>query len=417
MSRLGGIGEAFADRNFRIYSVGSITSWITYYIQDIAFSWVTWEVTHSALWLAVVAGITTVASIVLIPIGGVFADRYDRFILARLAYAFDLLKTIVLTILAFLQLIDIRVICVAAFLHGVIHSFSIPAAYGMMPRFVSPTRLASAIAVSSAYSQFAIFAGPAIAGWILVHGGAPYAFLTNVIGYVMYFISTFLLVTPEGYKQSKVQRKSLREDVLVGVTYIAGHKGLVALLMLVLVGDAISMAVYRLMPAYSANVLLSGAGTLAALYGAAGIGATCAALWLAYGGAGKISATRVLWAVLTVAVSVALLAAGMSIAVSLVAMLLFGFAQETRRTGTVSMIQMSIDDAQRGRVLSSMFLFSQIAGGLGTLAVGLSAQDFGLKLPMMAAACMLAIVWLWTFRRRQTIAQSFADHGSSSVSQ
>ncbi len=417
MSRLGGIGDAFADRNFRIYSVGSIASWITYYIQDIAFSWVTWEVTHSTVWLAVVAGITIVATIVFIPIGGVFADRYDRFNMERIAYACDLLKTIILTILAFLQMIDITVICIAALLHGVIHSFSIPAAYGKMPRFVSPARLASAIAVSSAYSQFAIFAGPAIAGWILLHGGVFYAFLANVIGYVIYFISTFFLRTPDGYKQSKVERKSLREDVLVGVTYIASHKGLVALLMLVLVGDAISMAVYRLMPAYSADVLLSGAGTLSALYGAAGIGATCAALWLAHGGAGKISTTRVLWAVLSVAASVALLAAGFSVFASLAAMLLFGFAQETRRTGTVSMIQMSVDDAQRGRVLSSMFLFSQIAGGLGTLVVGLSAQDLGLKLPLFAAAGSLAIVWLWTFRRRQTIAQSFADHGSSSVSQ
>ncbi len=417
MSRLGGIGDAFADRNFRIYSVGSITSWITYYIQDIAFSWVTWEVTHSTLWLAVVAGITTVASIVLIPIGGVFADRYDRFNLMRIAFVFDLLKTIVLTILAFLHMIDIRVICVAAFLHGVIHSFSIPAAYGMMPRFVAPARLASAIAVSSAYSQFAVFAGPALAGWILLHGGAAYAFLSNVIGYILYFISTFLLVTPQDYKQSQVERKSLREDVLVGVSYIAGHKGLMALLLLVLVGDAIAMAVYKLLPAYSANVLLSGAGTLAALYGGAGIGATFAALWLAHGGAGKISTTRVVWAVLCIALSVMLLAAGVSVTVSLAAMILFGFALETRRTGTVSLIQMSIDDAQRGRVLSSMFLLSQIAGGLGTLAVGLSAQDFGLKLPMFVVAGGLAIVWLWTFRQRQTIAQSFAAHGSSSVSQ
>jgi MFS family permease len=417
MSRLGGIGEAFADRNFRIYSVGSITSWITYYIQDIAFSWVTWEVTHSTVWLAVVAGITTIAAILFIPIGGVFADRYDRFNMMRIAFAFDLLKTIVLTLLAFMHMIDVRVICVAAFLHGVIHSFSIPAAYGMMPRFVSPARLASAIAVSSAYSQFAIFAGPALAGWILLHGGAAYAFLVNVIGYVIYFISTFFLTTPEGYKQSKVERKSLREDVLVGVTYIAGHKGLIALLMLVLVGDAIAMAVYKLMPAYSANVLLSGAGVLAALYGAAGIGATGAALWLAHGGARRISTTPVLWAVLSVAISVALLATGVSFTVSLAAMLFFGFAQETRRTGTVSMIQMSIDDAQRGRVLSSMFLFSQIAGGLGTMAVGLSAQDFGLRLPMFAAAGILAIAWLWTFRRRKAITHSFVDHGSSSVSQ
>ncbi|MFX8747395.1 hypothetical protein ABTM31_20930, partial [Acinetobacter baumannii] len=79
----------------------------------------TWEVTHSTVWLAVVAGITTIAAILFIPIGGVFADRYDRFNMMRIAFAFDLLKTIVLTLLAFMHMIDVRVICVAAFLHGV----------------------------------------------------------------------------------------------------------------------------------------------------------------------------------------------------------------------------------------------------------------------------------------------------------
>ena len=75
---LGSIGEAFADRNFRIYSVGSITSWITYFIQDITFSWRAWETTKSTVWLAVVAGLTTAATIVFIPPGGVLADRYVR---------------------------------------------------------------------------------------------------------------------------------------------------------------------------------------------------------------------------------------------------------------------------------------------------------------------------------------------------
>ena len=29
--RLGGIGDALADRNFRIYTIGSITSWISFF--------------------------------------------------------------------------------------------------------------------------------------------------------------------------------------------------------------------------------------------------------------------------------------------------------------------------------------------------------------------------------------------------
>jgi MFS family permease len=144
MRTFGGIGEAFADRNFRIYSIGSITSWITYFVQDIAFSWTAWEATKSTTWLAVVAGLTTLATIVFVPVGGVFADRYDRFDMVRVAYAFDFLKSIVLTVLAATHSVDIYVICAAAFLHGLIHSFSIPASYGMMPRFVSRERLSPA---------------------------------------------------------------------------------------------------------------------------------------------------------------------------------------------------------------------------------------------------------------------------------
>ena len=70
---LGGIADAFADRNFRIYSIGSIISWITYFIQAIAFSWTAWEASHSTAWLAVVSLLTVSATVVFIPIGGVLA--------------------------------------------------------------------------------------------------------------------------------------------------------------------------------------------------------------------------------------------------------------------------------------------------------------------------------------------------------
>ncbi len=52
---LGGIGDAFADRNFRIYSIGSILSWLSFFVQMVAMSWTTWELTHSTTWLAIIA--------------------------------------------------------------------------------------------------------------------------------------------------------------------------------------------------------------------------------------------------------------------------------------------------------------------------------------------------------------------------
>lgn len=405
---LGGIGQAFADRNFRIYSIGSIISWITYFVQAIAFSWATWEITHSTTWLAVVALLDVSANVLFLPIGGVLADRHDRFRMVRIAYAFDCLKTLVLAILAFSGHLNLVALCIAAVLHGLIHSFSVPASFGMLPRFVSRERLSAAIGVNASYTQFAIFAGPAVAGWILVHWGIAVAFSVNVAGYVIYFATLSFLRTPADFRQAKAPVRSVRQDIVEGAKYIRGHKGLSMLLVLVLVGDAISGAITQMLPAYSDRVLGAGVGGMSLLFGAAGLGATFAALWLAHGGAGRATPERVLWAVSGVAIAAGLLSAASHLAIAVGAMLLFGFSGETRRTGTVSIMQVSVEDTQRGRVMSTLFLFTRLASGLGTAAIGVSAQETGLRMPLLAAAGVLAIVWLLVFRKRKRIAASFA---------
>ena len=291
----GGIGRAFSDRNFRIYSVGSIISWTTYFIQNITFSWLAWDLTHSTTWLAIVSSATTITTILLLPLGGVLADRHDRFRILMIAYGVDWMKTAILAALALTGQLSVPLLCVSAVAHGIIHSFSIPANYGLLPRFVSKDALASAIGVSAAYTQLAIFAGPALAGWILVHWGAGPAFVTNTIGYLVYFWTAACLRTPEDYAQGRSARASIKSDFTDGMRYIAMHRGLSTLLMLVLCGDAIAASLNAMMPAYTTMILELGAGTMATMFSAAGLGATAAALWLAYGGLG--SATPVAGAV------------------------------------------------------------------------------------------------------------------------
>ena len=406
--RLGGIENAFSDRNFRIYSIGSITSWITYFIQNITFSWVAWDVTHSTTWLAVVSAATTVTSVLLLPLGGVLADRHDRLRILLGAYALDCAKAALLAGLALTGRLTLPILCVSAVAHGVIHSFSIPAAYGLLPRFVARDKLASAIGVAAAYTQFAIFAGPAVAGWILVHWGAGWAFVTNVVGYLVFFWTTLRLKTPAGYAQGKAASRSWKADFREGVDAIVNHRGLSALLLLVLTGDAIAASVNAMMPAYASVVLDLGAGTMASLFSAAGLGATAAALWLAYGGAGAATPSRVLWAVLGLAVAIYILAGATALAVALFGMATFGFFGETRRTGTVSLVQSHVNDAERGRVMSTLFLLTQIASTVGTLSVGLGANWIGLRLPLIVSATALTFVWLRVFRSRRAFLQALS---------
>jgi MFS family permease len=164
--RLGGIGEAFADRNFRIYSIGSVLSWLSFFVQAVAVSWTAWELTHSTTWLAAVALLDIAPNLIFIPLGGVLADRFDRYAIMMVSYVAALLQALALTVLAYGGLLSIGVLATLSFLHGLIHSFGIPATYGLLPRFIAREKLSSAIAVAAAFTQFAVFAGPALAGWI-----------------------------------------------------------------------------------------------------------------------------------------------------------------------------------------------------------------------------------------------------------
>jgi MFS family permease len=285
---LGGIAEAFGDRNFRWYSLGSILSWLSFFIQAVAVSWTAWDLTHSTTWLAIVALADATANIVLMPIGGVLADRGDRLRLLMIAYACATIQAAILTGLAFFGALTIYALATLAAVHGAAHAFSIPASYGLLPRFIAPRRLSSAIAVGAAYSQLGLFVGPALAGWIILRFGTPAAFASNVLGYGLFFLSVAAMRTPAGYRQERAVAKHFARDVLDGVAAIWAHDGIKVVLMLLLFGDGLYGAVRQMAPAFADRALGVGVGGLSTLLAGAGVGATVAALWLAHGGVARV---------------------------------------------------------------------------------------------------------------------------------
>lgn len=408
--RLGGIGDALADRNFRFYSVGAIVSWLSFFIQKVAVSWAAWELEHSTVWLAVVAILDIAPNILFLPLGGVLADRFDRLRIVQITHALALLQALALAVLAGTGHLTIFLLAALSFVHGAIHSFSVPGLFGMLPRFVARERLSSAIAVSSSYSQFAIFAGPALAGWIILHFGAATAFATNVVGYAAYLVTLFYLRTPPDYRPPAQSGQSIMADIVSGARYIGSHRGISALLLLMLLGDAMSAAIYQMLPAYSAEILLRGVDGVSILMAAAGLGATIAALWLAHGGAARATPHHVLWSFLALIVAVACLALAGNVWLAAMAALAFGIAGEIRRTGTVSLLQLSVSEDQRGRVMGTQFLLQRIAGGIGIYLVGALAEQTGLRLPILLIATLSLVAWGFAFRRRTGISAAFEQY-------
>ena len=89
------------------------------------------------------------------------------------------------------------------------------------------------------------------------------------------------------------------------------------------------------------------------------------------------------------------------------AALLWGIAGQIRSTGTIALLQTSIPDEQRGRVMGTEFLFSRIAGGIGTYLVGTVAEQQGLQVPMLIAVGVCLAAWAYAYTRRRAIQSSF----------
>ena len=68
--RLGGIGARLRGPVISASIPSADLSWLSFFIQMVAMSWTTWELTHSTAWLAIIAVLDIAANVIFAPLGG-----------------------------------------------------------------------------------------------------------------------------------------------------------------------------------------------------------------------------------------------------------------------------------------------------------------------------------------------------------
>lgn len=408
MVKLGGIGGAFSERNFRIYTIGSISSWISFFIQLLAINWLTWELTNSTKWLAIITFLDIAPNFVFVPIGSVLADRFDRIRIVVITHILALFQALALAVLALTGQLSIFSLAILVFLHGLIHSFSVPSLYGMLPRVISKKNLSSAIAVNAAYTHLSLFVGPVIAGILIANFHISTAFFANALGYLIYLGSICFLRIPK--EEALPQRSNnILSDILVGGRHIIRHAGIGPMLLLVFIGNAASYSLYNLLPAFSDVVFERGVNGLTTLMASIGLGAGVGALWLAYQGLSERTTFRVLKSFLVVIISVGLFISTENYLLGIIFIFIVGVGNEIRYTGIETLIQNSVDDDKRGRVMGTYFLINRASDAFGILIIGTAADHFGLFYPLMMMLVVCFAIWFLIFRRRENIHQAFLE--------
>ncbi|MGD9715126.1 MAG: MFS transporter, partial [Thermomicrobiales bacterium] len=180
----GGIARALRHRNYRNYVGGDGISLIGNWVQRVAIGWLTWELTHSGLWLGIIAMAELFPSIFCAPLGGALADKHDRRLIAIWAEVLLLAQALALALLTWSGLIDIWSLVFLTFLRGVFNAGSHPARQALVPSLVPPSDLSSAIAFNSMVFNIARFIGPVVSGFIIAQLGNSIAFAYNAASFI-----------------------------------------------------------------------------------------------------------------------------------------------------------------------------------------------------------------------------------------
>jgi len=220
----GTMRSALRHRPFRRLLVALAVSQAGDWLYNIALLAFVYERTHSAGWLAVTTVARVAPIVVLGPLGGVLADRFDR---RRVMVTSDVVRAALMVALAAVALAGLPVVLapVLAGLATVAAAPYLPCTAATTPRLVPDEDLPSANALRSAVGMGAIAAGPVVGAVVLLIGPPSTAFLINAASFALSALA--VLSIPGGAvfapPRTPGERRGVVADVVLGARALRGH--------------------------------------------------------------------------------------------------------------------------------------------------------------------------------------------------
>jgi MFS family permease len=405
--RVHGIARALGNPNFRIYTAGHSVSLIGSWMQRIAVGWLAWELTESGAWLGGLAFANLIPSVFIGPIAGAIADRTNRLRIVTVAQSLAMAQAFALFGLTASGLIGIESLLGLVLFQGCVQGFNQPSNKALIASLVPRDDLPNAVAINSIIVNLARFIGPAVAAVLIVASGVAAAFAVNALSFLAFLVALARIrLDPEETFVSRAGKGTLTEQIIEGVRYAAGHPGIGPILLLYLAYAACARPLIELLPGFAAEVFDRGAGALAMLTSALGVGAVAAGLVLAQRGDVRGLTRTTLLSVLGLAFAIVAFVASDNFHAAIAAITVVGFCMVSIGVGSQTLVQLSVAPSMRGRVLGLHGILFRGGAGLGALLIGLGSEWVGLRWSFAGAMAVLLMAWLWALRRRAPIAVS-----------
>jgi MFS family permease len=384
---------ALAHRNFRIVWFAALGSTIGTWMQQYAQSWLVYELTKSNFYLGIDSFLGQLPILLLMLIGGVIADRHDRRRLLTTSQYIQATASFALATLVATHSVKVGYIFMLSFIAGCGQAFGGPAYQSLIPSLVPRRDLPSAIGLNSTQFNLSRVLGPALGGTVLATIGLAWCFALNGVSF---FIVIFALAWLHLPKHTPAKsHKPIRTDLQVGLRYVRNHRLVLTLTVLVFISTFLAMPLITLMPSFATDVL-HGFGTPAArlslLMACQGLGAITGALVVATLGQFKHMGAALLGVQTMLGLLLAAFAMSRMLPLSLVLLFVAGMFYMSTFSISFSLVQLTVPDELRGRVVSIYMVALRSGGPIGALAAGALADAFTAPTIMAMNGLILSLV-------------------------
>ena len=388
---------ALGTRAYRHYWLGSVVSVGGLQLQTIGQGWLVFELTHKPVTLGLLGAAASIPSILVSLFGGAVADRLDKRVVLRTTALVNVVLILLLAWLDFSGQVQVWHVLTIAGVQSLVTGLDWPTRSALYPMLIDREHMMSAVALNSIVWQGTRMVMPAIGGALLAYSDTWVLFLLAAIG----MLCMAIVVHRLDVHAPGVCTGTALGQTLEGMRFILNNRLFLMLMLLAYFTMFFGSSYVQLMPAF-AKLLNVGSSGFGVLLSAAGLGSILGTFAAGYvqrnhrSGrmmllcAGVFAPCLMLFALVTQFAAHTAYGYGLALACVLAA----GVASSTYNIVSMTLMQMRVPDALRGRVMGIHGIsFSFMS--LGALFTGAIAAQIGTPMATLVSAAIVLTVVLW----------------------
>jgi MFS family permease len=381
---------AFAKPRFRLFAAGQALSVIGSWIQQVALAWLVYRITGSVFLLGLTGFLLQIPHLFIAPVAGILIDRLPRSTLLIVINIWLATLAAALATLALLGVERIEFYLALAVLIGIGNAWEAPTRQSLLGAIVEDRALLpSAIGFNSVLFNTGRMIGPAIAGMLLSKFSEGVCFAANAFSFIGILAALVAMRLPE---TQALSLKSAQGGLPFRAT-IARLASIPTARYLLPSASAVALCALplnQMMPSVAVAFFGGEATLVGILLSASGAGALTAALLLSMQRSPRLQLQLVQVAPILAGLALMGFSQSRTLWLSLPLLAVVGAFVLTTSVSTNTLLQQSVEDSWRGRVIGLYMTFFLGMTPLGSLATGWLGTHLGLGTALLLNGAVMA---------------------------